>query len=253
MPNCQYEQQISLLLDGELSGRDASLAEAHLRTCAECARRYEEYRNLSALLGDMLVEPPRGFADSVMARIRAEAEPEVIPIAEARKRKKKSAFGPLLATAAMLTVIIGVVSIAGRGIPTGAELSNSRSQIVDARSPDQAPSRDTEDAEAFEAVLDDNLDTTAEGSMDPESFAVVLGVTPQLDEETTAEIRALLKDGKAAEAPAAGEKPVCTLTDRDVDTLVWIDGEDVIYTEDGEHFFKIEKLADTIKKILNPD
>ena len=86
--------------------------------------------------------------------------------------------------------------------------------------------------------------------MDPESFAVVLGVTPQLDEETAAEIRALLKDGKAAEAPAAGEKPVCTLTDRDVDTLVWIDGEDVIYTEDGEHFLRIENLADALREIL---
>lgn len=253
MPNCQYEQQISLLLDGELSGRDASLAEAHLRTCADCAKRYEEYRNLSFLLSDTLSEPPKGFAESVMEKIRAEEAEKVVPITEAKKKKKKSAFAPLLATAAMLAVIIGVVSIAGRNVPTGASLSQDRTQIVGTRQ--SQPEADSQDAsaEAIEAVLADNLDTTAEGSMDPESFAAVLGVNEQLDAETTAKIRALLKDGEKTAAPKEDEDPVCILTDQKEDTRVWIDGEDVIYTEDGEHFFKIEKLADTIKKILNPD
>lgn len=248
MPNCQYEQQISLLLDGELSGRDASLAEAHLRTCADCAKRYEEYQNLSLLFSDTLAEPPKGFAESVMAQIRAEEAEKVVPISEAKKRKKKSAFAPLLATAAMLAVIIGVVSIAGRNVPTGASLSQNRVQTVGTRQAE--PDAESESAaEDLAAVLADDLGDT-EGSMDTSSFAAVLGVSEQLDEETTAAIRALLKDGEKTDAPAEDQEPVCTLTDQKEDTLVWIDGEDVIYTEDGEHFLKIEKLADTIKEIL---
>ncbi len=250
MPNCQYEQQISLLLDGELSGKDASLAEAHLRTCTDCAKRYEEYQNLSSLFSDMLSEPPKGFAESVMAQIRAEEAEKVVPITEAKKRKKKSAFAPLLATAAMLAVIIGVVSIAGRNVPTGASLSQNRVQTVGTRQAVPDAESQNASAEAAEAVLDDNLDTAAEGSMDTESFAAVLGVSEQLDAETTAEIRALLKDGEKTAAPEEDQEPVCTLTDQKEDTLVWIDGEDVIYTEDGEHFLRIEKLADTIKEIL---
>ena len=248
MPNCQYEQQISLLLDGELSGRDASLAEAHLRTCADCAKRYEEYTNLSALLSDTMVEPPKGFAESVMAQIRAEEAEKVVPITEAKKRKKKSPLAPLLATAAMLAVIIGVVSIAGRNVPTGASLSQNRVQTVGTKQAE--PDTESEAAsENLAAVLSDDLGD-AEGSMDTSSFAAVLGVSEQLDAETTAEIRALLKDGEKTDAPEEDQEPVCTLTDQEEDTLVWIDGEDVIYTEDGEHFLKIEKLADTIKEIL---
>lgn len=250
MPNCQYEQQISLLLDGELSGKDASLAEAHLRTCAECAKRYEEYKNLSLLFSDMLVEPPKGFADSVMAQIRAEEK--VVPITEAKKKKKKSAFAPLLATAAMLAVIIGVVSIAGRGVPTGASLSQDRVQTVGTRQTE--PEAESEAAgENLAAVLADNLDTAAEGAMDTSSFAAVLGVSEQLSEKTTGEIRALLKDGEKTAAPDEDEEPICILTDREEDTPVWIDDEDVIYTEDGEHFLRIEKLADTLKTILDSD
>lgn len=251
MPNCQYEQQISLLLDGELSGRDASLAEAHLRTCADCAKRYEEYQNLSSLFSDMLSEPPKGFAESVMAQIRAEEAEKVVPITEAKKRKKKSAFAPLLATAAMLAVIIGVVSIAGRNVPTGASLSQNRVQTVGTQQ--AAPDTQSEAAaENLAAVLADDTDD-AEGSMDTSSFAAVLGVSEQLDAETTAEIRALLKDGEKTDAPQEDEEPVCTLTDQEKDTLVWIDGEDVIYTEDGEHFFRIEKLAETLKALLDLD
>lgn len=250
MPNCQYEQQISLLLDGELSGRDASLAEAHLRTCAQCAKRYEEYQNLSRLFSDTMAEPPKDFAASVMAQILAEEKEKVVPIAEGKKKKKKSAFAPLLATAAMLAVIIGVVSMAGRNVPTEASLSQNRTQIVETQQ--AAPAEESEpDGEALAAVLSDDLDA-ADVSMDTEGFAAVLGAgVPQSDDETTAEIRALLKDGTETDAPEA--EPVCTLTDQEEDTLVWIDGEDVIYTEDGEHFLRIENLADTLKALLDLD
>lgn len=66
-------------LEGWLPEAAASDVEAHLATCARCAREMEQWRELDrALWRQPRPEPPRGFRDAVMARI-GEEEPAIVP------------------------------------------------------------------------------------------------------------------------------------------------------------------------------
>ena len=256
MPDCPYTLQIHLLADGELNSSDARILREHLRTCDECAKRYAEYTSLSALLSDTMVEPPADFTKNVMAQILAEAEEKAVPIEAAKKRKKKSAIGPLLTAAACLAVIIGVVAIAGRSMPTAARVSGGGDQTAEVQMLERSSAPAEDKAENGEAAL--TADAAEPGTEQTEDvtaapLATALGVSNTLDEETTAAIRALLTDGEAIEAPELDDDPVCTLTEGEQNTLVWIDGKDVIYTEDGVHYFRIEKLARQVQKLLNAD
>lgn len=248
MPDCQYAQQISLLLDGELDPSDALRMEKHLQTCAECAARYRAFSDLSSLLQDFTAEPPEGFTESVMAQILAEEK--IVPITEAKKRKKRSALAPMLTTAACLAVIIGVMAVGGHDLPTKTSLVLNRNQTVDTAQIERAAA--DESADAAGSALNDSIES--DSLEDVGSFASVLDIRDEaLDEETTAEIRALLKDGVTTNAPDADEEPLCILTGQKEDTLLWLDDVDVIYTEDGAHFYRIEGLADTVKELLNLD
>ncbi len=254
MPDCPYTLQVHLLADGELNSSDAAALREHLRTCDACAKRYAEYTSLSALLSDTMEEPSADFTKNVMAQILAEAEEKAVPIQAAKKPKKRSGFAPLLTAAACLALIIGVVAIAGRGLPTAARVTGGGNQTAEvqmlergASAEDAEPVEPTASAEDAE-VLDTAVQAEGQGAL-----AAALGVSSALDEETTAAIRALLKDGDAIEAPELDENPVCTLADQEKDTLLWIDGKDVIYTEDGVHYFRIEKLAKQVQKLLNAD
>ena len=49
MSACEhYQQQISQLLDGELPPEQVQTLRAHLRTCPECQRVYDDFRALQA-------------------------------------------------------------------------------------------------------------------------------------------------------------------------------------------------------------
>ena len=254
MPNCPYAPQIHLLADGELNSGEARALRQHLSTCEECARLYQDCISLSALLSDTMAEPPADFTKNVMARILAEAEEKVVPIEAAKKRKKKSAFAPLLTAAACLALIIGVVAIAGRGMPTAARVTGGGNQTAEVRMLERSDPEDTAgDAEAAQTAdaAEPETEQTEDATAAP--LATALSVNNAPDEETTAAIRALLKDGEAIEAPAPDAEPVCTLTDGKENTLLWIDGKDVIYTEDGVHYFRIEKLAKQVQKLLKAE
>ena len=50
MSNCMhYQQQISQLLDGELPAEQAQTLRAHLRTCPDCRRVYDDFLSLQVL------------------------------------------------------------------------------------------------------------------------------------------------------------------------------------------------------------
>ena len=59
MSACEhYQQQISQLLDGELPPEQVQTLRAHLRTCPECQRVYDDFLALQAAVRDAAAAPP---------------------------------------------------------------------------------------------------------------------------------------------------------------------------------------------------
>ncbi|MET9608472.1 anti-sigma factor [Streptomyces sp. NPDC006512] len=71
-----------------LPAAERAAFEAHLETCADCAREVRELAATAALLGSAVaVEPPPGFRDEVLRRIReAPAGPPPLPAPKAPAR-----------------------------------------------------------------------------------------------------------------------------------------------------------------------
>ena len=58
MSNCEhYRQQISQLLDGELPAVQVQTLRAHLRTCPDCRRVYDDFLAIQAAGRDAAAEP----------------------------------------------------------------------------------------------------------------------------------------------------------------------------------------------------
>ena len=69
---------VEQLAEGDLSHRERTLAEAHVRQCAHCAAELQSARALLVGLQRLpQLAPSRGFAEAVMARVQL--QPEAVP------------------------------------------------------------------------------------------------------------------------------------------------------------------------------
>lgn len=263
MASCEhYEQQISALLDGELPDSEREELEAHLRTCEACAAVYTEFQNLSKTMKETVGAPPADLIHNVMTQITAEAT-DATSVQEAR-RKRRSWRG-LAAMAACFALIAGVVFFsgsdeirstlsAGIAFRSQAEEGDGAVWVVPKKATDQVLEANPESAaENVTAAGEDKADDEGEGAAPllMENDAIKCA-TP--DEETCAKVYALLDDVTDADSAPESE-PVCTLPggeDGAETTTVWIDGGDVIFTRDGEHFLRAAGQAEALQALLNP-
>ncbi len=236
MTACErYEQQISVLLDGELPEEEQTELRAHLQTCADCAATYRMFSNLSAVMQDITAEPPADLTDRILAQIEKE---KIVPIESAKPRRR--GWKTLVATAACLAVIVGVAVFAGPnriGSTVPAKITPPHQETVPDRTLPE--SGDTE-----------STDQIGSGA------ALGTGVTAPLPEPESQQVLALLTEPVEAEPPAEEAEPVCAAVERsdtgeDEVTTIWIDGEDVVFTADGEHFFRTENAADSVQLLLD--
>ena len=160
MSNCMhYQQQISQLLDGELPAEQAQTLRAHLRTCPDCRRVYDDFLSLQAAVRDAAAEPPADLTARIMQQVRREPVPmapraaiparparhvQPTPIHKAppakpaaRKRPASGRTSPLLpisVMAACLALILGATLwfAPHRNLPSssGTALDNSRAPTV---------------------------------------------------------------------------------------------------------------------------
>src|SRR6266568_5634541 len=74
--NCtRIETKLMAYLDGRSNARERREVEAHLKTCALCRERAEEFRSVSSLLEELpQIEPSAAFDVRVRARVAAEPE-----------------------------------------------------------------------------------------------------------------------------------------------------------------------------------
>ena len=229
MTDClNFEQQISAMIDGELPEAERQALEAHLKTCPDCMEVYRMFSGVSAAMHDIAFEPPADLKDRVLQQIEDE---KITPIEDAPKRRKWKRYA---AMAAAFAVVVGVALFAGKdniqhGTPAGIVFTN----------PPQATA-------VVRAIPE------PEGSGD--------AIMAPLPEDKSTEAVALLNEAPEStqtEAPGEATKPAAVAVTKDeegedVVTTLWIDGEDVVFTADGENYLRAENAADDLTALLEP-
>lgn len=266
MSSCmRYQQQISQMLDGELLAEQVQTLRAHLRTCPDCRRAYDDFLAIQAAVRDAAAEPPADLAARIMQQVRREPVPMAPRTATptrpvrhtqpasirkapakpaARKRPASDRTSPLLpisVMAACLALILGATLwFAPHRNPSsgsGTALDSSRTPTVTV-SPsvkDEAEGNRKQDAlpaAENEPVLDDSVSSLlfsvpAEDSADSTTLHIS-------DRKTIEELSALLVRTHPAQPVDAGQTPLCVLEETNADgtttrVTVWRDGKDVIF------------------------
>lgn len=146
----EYASLLDSLLDGELDEETAARVRAHAASCPACAAYLADAAALRAAFGSVEdVQPPDGFADGVMAAVRANAAP----------RKKSRRWLPALLS---LAACAAVAVTAMRLVPFGAGSSAASAPAAAAFA---APAAGAADAPAS------SLAESAESSGDEETSA----------------------------------------------------------------------------------
>lgn len=266
MSSCmRYQQQISQMLDGELLAEQVQTLRAHLRTCPDCRRAYDDFLAIQAAVRDAAAEPPADLAARIMQQVRREPVPMAPRTATptrpvrhtqpasirkapakpaARKRPASDRTSPLLpisVIAACLALILGATLwFAPHRNPSsgsGTALDSSRTPTVTV-SPsvkDEAEGNRKQDAlpaAENEPVLDDSVSSLlfsvpAEDSADSTTLHIS-------DRKTIEELSALLVRTHPAQPVDAAQTPLCVLEETNADgtttrVTVWRDGKDVIF------------------------
>lgn len=98
----EYAALLDLYVDGELSLEELEQVQTHLDVCPACRAYVDDALAISAAFPDPEeTEVPDGFAESVMARIRAEAPPPA-----PRKQKKTPWVGVLASLVACCAIVL---------------------------------------------------------------------------------------------------------------------------------------------------
>ena len=280
MSNCEhYRQQISQMLDGELPAEQAQTLRAHLRTCPDCRRIYDDFLSLQAAVRDAAAEPPTDLTARIMQRVRQEPVPmaprsaapqhparhtQPTPIHKAppakpaaRKRPASGRTSPLLpisVMAACLALILGATLwfAPHRNQPSsaGTALDSSRTPTMTA-APDirdeETQKSDTSPARQSEPVLDDSVSSLlfsvpAEDSTDSTALHIS-------DRKTIEELSALLVRTHPAQPVDAGQTPLCVLEETGADgtitrVTIWRDGKDVIFVSSADaQYYRVPGAA----------
>ena len=267
MSNCEhYRQQISQLLDGELPAGQAQTLRAHLRTCPDCRRVYDDFPAIQAAVRDAAAEPPADLTARIMQQVHREPVPmapraaaptrpvrctQPRPIRKtpsskpaARKRPASGRTSPLLpisVMAACLALILGATLwFAPHRNPSsgsGTALDSSRTPTVTVSPSVKNEAEGNRKQDALPAtenapVLDDSVSSLlfsvpAEDSANSTTLHIS-------DRKTIEELSALLVRTHPTQPVDAAQTPLCVLEETSDDgtttrVTVWRDGKDVIF------------------------
>lgn len=139
----EYASLLDPMLDGALDAAEAARVRAHLSVCPACAAYMEDAAALRSAFGSVEeVQPPDGFADGVMAAVRAGGAP--------RKQTPGRRVRALASLAACAAVVL-----AAAHVTTTAPLSAASAEAAPAEAVEAAGAIDTaEPAEPKSFALD---------------------------------------------------------------------------------------------------
>ncbi|MFP5229723.1 MAG: anti-sigma factor domain-containing protein [Acidobacteriota bacterium] len=97
---------------GALDGEEKQALEAHLRSCAECAREVEAARQQIALLGLAAAEaaPPARVKESLLRRVHAERRVPTPPVVPDHERRRGFGFGWLTPAFGVATLVFAALA-----------------------------------------------------------------------------------------------------------------------------------------------
>lgn len=282
MSTCMdYQQQISQMLDGELPAAQTQTLRAHLRTCPNCQRVYDDFLALQAAVRDAAAEPPADLTARILQQVRQEPVPMAARSAAAqhparhmqptsvqrapqskpttRKRPASGRTSPLLpisVMAACLALILGATLwfAPHRNQPSssGTVLDNSRELAVTVSPSIKEDAEENQKQDSLPAaenapVLDDSVSSLlfsvpAEDSADNTTLHIS-------DRKAIEELSALLVRTHPAQPVDAGQTPLCVLEETGTDgtttrVTIWRDGKDVIFVSSADaQYYRVPGAA----------
>lgn len=284
MSACEhYQQQISQLLDGELPPEQVQTLRAHLRTCPECQRVYDDFLALQAAVRDAAAAPPADLTARIMQQVRQEPVPmapraaaparparhvQPTPIRRAaqprpaaRKRPAAGRTSPLLpisVMAACLALILGATLwFTPHRNPSGSGstvLDSSQAQTAAATPADNdtaerelTPSPAPENA----PVLDDSVSSLLFSVPDDNTkgSGAESGTLHISDRKTIEALSELLVRTQPTQPPDTSSAPLCTLEETSADgtatrVTVWIDGKDIVFVSSTDaQYYRVPDAA----------
>ena len=257
----RYCEEFAALLDpyidNELSPEETARVREHLRTCDGC----RAYVQAALLMRDAFPEAedavvPEGFAEGVMAAIRADAAP--------RKRPRSRWQRTLLPLAACFAVVVLAVSTLPRSGDTAVrndETTQAESQLPESASVSAADSGAVDSAADAAQAEEDTAATNAPATDDasasetqPASSGVQEGAeVPPADTRTTS-----LPETSSSEAAESAAAPVpyavqtlpcLTLTEQEAGTL--LERFTPVSDEDGTLIYELTaaEYADLLEQL----
>lgn len=118
-----YEEMISLYIDGELDENEEKELLEHLNNCPLCEKEYEELKAVKAMLDEIEREElPENFHNEVMAKIREQSAPKTV-----KKKRRWDRYVSLAASICALVVVGGVLGTGffGMGSESAADAASS--------------------------------------------------------------------------------------------------------------------------------
>lgn len=100
----RYRQQISLLLDGELSAEEKDELARHVTECEECRALYCAFRSVSELIEEDMEEPPAALLADTMAKVRRS-------ILREKNRRAGQRWKGVLAVACSLALVVAAAGL----------------------------------------------------------------------------------------------------------------------------------------------
>lgn len=179
----EYAALLDAWFDGECTPEEAEQVRSHIAACPGC----RAYLNQLALLRDAFpdredTEVPEGFADGVMAAIRADAAPQ----------KRPHRWKPLVSMAACLAVIVLAANRLPGMIGGGSSSSTASAAPAAAAEDTMEASAEARSGEAYQYF------TAASGGTDASQNGAV-------ESASQAEEKTAVKDAAPAEAPFAAQ------------------------------------------------
>lgn len=267
MNTCEhYRLQISQLLDGELPEAQQQTLRAHLHTCPDCQRVYDDFLTLQAAVRGTAAEPPAELTARIMQQVRLQPAPAARPAQptpvrraprtkETAKKRPDGRISPLLpisVMAACLALILGATlwftphrNPSGSGSTALDSLWTQTEAVTPAGNDAAQNEPERSPAPENAPVLDDSVSSllfsvpndSAKGSGADSS-------TLHISERKTIEaLSALLVRTQPTQPPDAANAPLCTLEETNADgsvtqVTVWLDGKDIIFASstDAQHY-----------------
>lgn len=267
MNTCEhYRLQISQLLDGELPEAQQRTLRAHLHTCPDCQRVYDDFLTLQAAVRGTAAEPPAELTARIMQQVRLQPAPAARPAQptpvrraprtkETAKKRPDGRISPLLpisVMAACLALILGATlwftphrNPSGSGSTALDSLWTQTEAVTPAGNDTAQNEPERSPAPENAPVLDDSVSSllfsvpndSAKGSGADSS-------TLHISERKTIEaLSALLVRTQPTQPPDAANAPLCTLEETNADgsvtqVTVWRDGKDIIFVSstDAQHY-----------------